>query len=72
MGKKRKKMTPEERAEHEARYQETMKLLEERIAYHRAKLKEEHGPDYEPPTLEERIAYHEAKLKEERAKRRAS
>jgi hypothetical protein len=30
------KMTPEERAAWEARYQETTRKLEERIAYHKA------------------------------------
>jgi len=32
-----------------------MRRLAERMAYHRAKLKEERGPDYVPPTLEEYI-----------------
>ena len=41
MKRKRKKMTPEERAAWEARYQETMGKLQERIAYHKAKLEEE-------------------------------
>ena len=35
------RMTPEERAEHERRYEETTKLLQSRIAYHRQKLAEE-------------------------------
>jgi hypothetical protein len=38
---KRKKMAPEERAAWEARYQETMRKLQERIDYHTAKLEEE-------------------------------
>lgn len=38
---KRKKPTPEERAAREARYNETTRLLEERIAYHRARSEEE-------------------------------
>jgi hypothetical protein len=37
----RKKMTPEERAEDEARRAETTRMLEERIAYHTAKAREE-------------------------------
>ena len=41
MKKKRKKMTPEERSAWEARYEETTRKLEERIAYHKAKLAEE-------------------------------
>jgi hypothetical protein len=41
MKRKRKKMTPEERAAWEARYEETTRKLEERIAYHTAKLEEE-------------------------------
>jgi hypothetical protein len=58
MKRKKRKQTPEERAELarlEAHYAETTRLLEERIAYHRAKLKEEHGPDYEPPTWQEYV-----------------
>jgi hypothetical protein len=38
---KRRKMTPEERAAWEARYEETMRKLQERIEYHTAKLEEE-------------------------------
>jgi predicted nuclease with TOPRIM domain len=41
MKRKRKKMTPEERAAWEARYEETQGKLQERIAYHTAKLEEE-------------------------------
>jgi hypothetical protein len=42
MKRKRKKMmTPEERAAWEARYQETQGKLLERIEYHKAKLDEE-------------------------------
>jgi hypothetical protein len=41
MKRKRKKMTPEERAEREARSQKVTRMLEERIAYHEAKLEEE-------------------------------
>ena len=42
MAKKRKRiLTPEDRA----RFAETMKLLEERIAYHRQKLAEERAAD---------------------------
>jgi len=39
--RKRRKIDPEVRAELERRYEETTKLLEERIAYHRAKMAEE-------------------------------
>lgn len=41
MKRKKGKMTPEERAAWEARYQETQRKLQERIAYHQAKLEEE-------------------------------
>ena len=41
MKRKRAKMTPEERAAWEARYEETQRRLQERIAYHQAKLEEE-------------------------------
>jgi hypothetical protein len=41
MAKKRKKIPPELLAEHEKRYAETTRLLEERLAYHRAKREEE-------------------------------
>jgi hypothetical protein len=41
MKRKRKKMTPEERAAWEARSEETLRKLQERIAYHEAKLAEE-------------------------------
>lgn len=42
MKRKRKtKMTPEERAAWEARFQEGQRRLQERIAYHEAKLEEE-------------------------------
>ena len=40
MAKKRKRNIPPERRE---KYARTMRLLEERIAYHRAKLAEEQG-----------------------------
>ena len=46
---------------------EVLALLQGRMAYHRAKLKEERGPDYEPPTLDE----YEARLREEIRARRA-
>jgi len=39
MAKKRKKMTPEERAEWEARSEKTLRMLKERIDYYDAKLK---------------------------------
>jgi hypothetical protein len=39
--KKKAKMTPDERAAWEARYEETTRKLQERIAYHQAKLDEE-------------------------------
>ena len=41
MAKRKKRETPEERAEREARWDETTRLLEDRIAYHKAKLAEE-------------------------------
>jgi hypothetical protein len=41
MKRKRRKRTPEERAATEARYQETVRKLQERIDYHTAKLEEE-------------------------------
>jgi hypothetical protein len=41
MKRKGRKRTPEERAAWEARYQETMRKLQERIDYHTAKLEEE-------------------------------
>lgn len=41
MKRKRKKMTPEERAAWEARYEEGQRKLLERIEYHKAKLAEE-------------------------------
>ena len=41
MKRKKRKRTPEERAAAEARYQETMRKLQERIDYHTAKLEEE-------------------------------
>jgi hypothetical protein len=39
--KRRMNMTPEERAAWEARFQEGQRKLQERIAYHQAKLDEE-------------------------------
>lgn len=39
MARKRKRLTPE--AERKARYDANTRLLEERIAYHEAKIKEE-------------------------------
>jgi hypothetical protein len=39
--KRGKKMTPEERAAWEARFEEGTRKLQERIAYHQAKLEEE-------------------------------
>jgi hypothetical protein len=41
MKRKRRKMTPEERAAWEARFQEGQRRLQERIDYHQAKLEEE-------------------------------
>ena len=40
MAKKRKKMTPEERAEWEARHERTMSMLRERIDYYEARIRE--------------------------------
>jgi len=39
--KRKKKETAEQRAEREARWDRTTRMLEERIAYHKAKLEEE-------------------------------
>jgi hypothetical protein len=39
MAKKRKKLTPEERAERDARHERVMRMLQERIDYYEAKLK---------------------------------
>ncbi len=41
MARKKRRLSPEERAELDVRYEQTTRLLEERIAYHRAKLEEE-------------------------------
>jgi hypothetical protein len=41
MKRKRKKMTPEERAARKARFEEITGKLQERIAYHQAKLDDE-------------------------------
>jgi hypothetical protein len=41
MGKRKKTESPEERAEREARYEETTRLLLERIAYYDKKIEEE-------------------------------
>ncbi len=38
MAKKRKKMTPEERAAWEARHEEILRMLQERIDYYEAKI----------------------------------
>jgi hypothetical protein len=43
MTRKRKKMTPEERAERDARSEKVTRMLEERIAYHESKLGKERG-----------------------------
>ena len=39
MAKKRKRLTPEERAVRDARYERTMAMLQERIDYYEAKIK---------------------------------
>jgi hypothetical protein len=41
MARRKKRPSPEERAEREATYRETVRKLEERIAYHQAKMREE-------------------------------
>ena len=41
MPKRKKRISPEVRAQLEESYQRTVRMLEERIAYHRAKLDEE-------------------------------
>lgn len=86
MARKRRKMTPEERA----RRDETQRMVRERILYHEAKAREQGerptGLSYEEvmddadarsewiqQLARERIAYHEAKAREEderRARRR--
>jgi hypothetical protein len=74
MKRKKRKLTPEERAElaeHEARSAETDRLLLERIDYHMSKLKEEHGWD-RIPTREEFLADYEAKLRKRIAERQAA
>lgn len=43
MGKKRKKLTPELRAEWKARSDRVTRLLRERIAYHEARLADGRG-----------------------------
>ncbi|MGH2921917.1 MAG: hypothetical protein ACRDKU_07630 [Gaiellaceae bacterium] len=43
MAKRKRKETPDERAERQARWDATTRKLEERIAYHKAKLEEERG-----------------------------
>ena len=54
--KRRKSLTADEWAEIKARSDRSLAMLQERIDYHRAKVRERYGPDYEP-TLEERLAY---------------
>jgi hypothetical protein len=46
MAKKRKKWTPEERAEWEARSQRTLAMLQERIDYYEAKIKAAEEADH--------------------------
>jgi hypothetical protein len=41
MAKRKKKESPEDRAQREADFRETQRLLQERIAYHHAKAEEE-------------------------------
>ncbi len=55
--KKRKKLTADEWAEVKSRSDRTLAQLQERIDFHTAKLREQYGPEYEPPTLEQRLAY---------------
>ena len=43
MAKRKKRESPEKRAEREARFEETTRLLQERIAYHEARIAEESG-----------------------------
>jgi hypothetical protein len=48
MARKRKKLTPEERAEWEARSEKTLTMLRERIAYHERRVRAAEsgqGPD---------------------------
>jgi len=41
MAKKKRRLTPEERAEFDAAYEETTRLLQERRAWHQARIAEE-------------------------------
>jgi hypothetical protein len=62
----KRKRTPDERAEDDARGEWAARLLRERIDYHRRKLLEEGRT---PQTLEQRIAYHRARRAAERDER---
>jgi hypothetical protein len=60
--KAKRKRTPEQRAEDRERGKRVERLLRERIAFHRRKLREE---GREPRTLEELLAERRAKLRAE-------
>ena len=62
--RKRKTIGADQWADVQARSERTLRLLQERIDFHQARLREQYGPDYRFPTLEERIAYHAARLRE--------
>jgi hypothetical protein len=61
MARKRKRASAEELAENEARAKRTLAMLQERIDFHDARLRQRHGAGYRPATLEERLAYYEAR-----------
>ncbi len=61
--RKWKKLSPEESADLEARTEHTLRMLQARIDYHTARLKQRHGVDYAIPRLEERIAHRRSRLK---------
>jgi hypothetical protein len=61
MAKKKRKLTPEERAEAEARSEATTRLLQKRIQYHLEMLRIERGLD-RTPTIDEIMREVEAKV----------
>jgi hypothetical protein len=61
MAKRKRKITPEEHAEAEARFEATNRLLQARIRYHLEKLRVERGLD-RTPTIEEVVREVEAKV----------
>lgn len=61
MAKKKRKITPEEHAEAEARSEATMRFLQARIEYHLEKLRVERGLE-RTPTADEIMREVEAKV----------